>query len=149
MYSGCGHAYSLVPRPSQFLFFGLYSIYNTRKWKNREGLGMRLGHACSVVSCIKLYCWDGYLRCLGHLGTIQSWYFCLSSLPSCFFPINSTALITAAQVGGGSICCSHISSISKRQLCGSRRQFTSMLLRLPCDIPNWTPNIFHLSATWL
>ena len=56
--------------------------------------------------------------------------FSLSSFPSCSSPSNSTDSIMASQVGGGFVRFSHVSSISIRQLRGSR-QFTSMVARVP------------------
>ena len=72
--------------------------------------------------------------------------FSLSSFPSCSSPRNSTDLIMASQVGGGFVRFSHVSSISIRQLRGSR-QFTSIVSRVSFGRLSKIPSVFHLSAT--
>ena len=74
-------------------------------------------------------------------------YFPLSSFPSCSSPRNFTASMMAAQVAGGSTRSSHVSSISTRQLCGSRWNFSAMLASFPLGISRYSPIVLHLSAT--
>ena len=104
-----------------------------------------LWYVCMVNIQLLVHCTYHENGSRFYLQTVGQ-YLNLRSFPSCSSPRNSIASMMAAQVGGGWTLPNQVSSISTRQLQGSRC-LSAMRESFPLGISKRTPITFHLSAT--